>query len=343
MEQQIERNGGSRSIAPVLFLIFNRPETTKRVFEEIRKAKPSKIYVVADGPRNGNDKDKVRCEEARNVISKIDWNCEVKTLFRETNLGCGPGIASAISWFFEHESEGIILEDDCLPSQTFFRFCSELLEKYRFDTRVMEIGGNNYEKPYQREAEFSYSFSAITYIWGWATWKRAWKYYDFEMKSFKEIQKKSYLKHYYDTICEKEFFQYIFEKMYQGDEQTNRKTIWDYQWQFTCHINSGLVIVPNRNLVKNIGMGVDATNTTSLTGVGHDVDLEAIYFPLKHPEFIMVNRNRDLRNFKTMHTSVLSRTKSYVKQIIPKPVLEKWVKPVRNLFKEGLKVAPVKN
>jgi hypothetical protein len=332
MVQQSENINEQQLVTPILFLIFNRPETTSQVFEAIRKARPAKLYIVGDGPREDRPQEVEKCEETRKVIQRIDWPCEIHTLFREKNLGCGLGITSAINWFFEYESEGIILEDDCLPSQSFFKFCSELLEKYRHDSRVIEIGGNNYEKPLQREKEYSYTFSHLTYIWGWATWKRAWQYHDFKMTKFNEIKEKKYLDQFYDTFHERDFFGYIFKKMFDGDHQTNRKNIWDYQWQFACHINSGCVIVPNRNLVKNIGFGVEATNTTSLKGVGRDMELEEINFPLHHPDFVMVNRKRDKRNFQLMHTSMLSRMKASAKQIIPKSVIEKLLKPLRDIF-----------
>jgi hypothetical protein len=325
-------NNNTTFTTPILLLIFNRPSTTKMVFEAIREMKPAKLYVAADGPRANKPGEELKCEEARRIATAVDWDCEVHTLFREDNLGCGRGPASGISWFFEHETEGIILEDDCFPVPSFFWFCSELLERYRNDTRVMQIGGNNLEPPRQREEEYSYTFSNLTYIWGWATWRRAWKYHDFEMNQYREITEKKYLNDYYDTIYEHDFFQYVFHKMHEGDQRTNRNTIWDYQWQFACQINSGLIIVPNRNLVINLGIGDNATHTVDPKGIGHDLILEEIEFPLRHPEFIMVDKQRDRQNFSRMHTSVSSRFKSNVKRIIPKPVLEKMVKPILYMF-----------
>src|SRR6478736_6693547 len=258
-----------RLTTPVLLIIFNRPLPTQKVFEAIRKQKPERLYIAADGPRAHKPGEEIKCEAARHIATQIDWDCEVHTLFRTENLGCGRGPASSISWFFEHETEGIILEDDCLPSDSFFTFCTELLEKYRDDTRVMEIGGNNLEQPEWREPDYSYTFSNLIYIWGWATWRRAWKYHDFLMGHYEEVNNKKYLENSYDTIYEKDFFSYVFDKMHKGDQRTNRDYIWDYQWQFACQINSGLTIVPNRNLVVNIGIGSDATHTTNPTGVGH--------------------------------------------------------------------------
>jgi hypothetical protein len=243
-------------------------------------------------------------------------------MFREENFGCGKGPATAITWFFEHESEGIIIEDDCLPSRSFFYFCSELLERYRYDTRVMEIGGNNFEKLSMRRTEHSYFFSNMTYIWGWATWRRAWDLFNYEMRHYGEIANKGYLSDQYDFNYEREHFNYIFEKMYKGDRQLSRKTVWDYQWQFAIKINSGLIIVPERNLVRNLGFGADATNTLDPTGAGHDLKLEEMDFPLKHPEFMMVEKKRDRWYFNFICTSRAFRIRSNIKNLIPKRLFQ---------------------
>jgi hypothetical protein len=242
------------------------------------------------------------------------------------------GPCSAITWFFEYETEGIILEDDCLPTPSFFRFCSELLERYRDDTRVMEIGGNNLEEEHLREDEYSYRFSNLIHIWGWATWKRAWKFHDFNMTHYVEIDQKAYLPASYDTIYERDYYQYIFEKMHTGDEVTNSRTIWDYQWQFACKINSGLIIVPNRNLIHNLGFGDHATNTLNPTGVGYDLKLESMDFPLRHPEFVMVDKIKDRQVFKKVCTSRSSRIKSQVKYLIPARLVKSVLKPLIAAF-----------
>lgn len=317
---------------PVLFIIFNRPETTRQVFDAIKKARPTRLYIAADGPRKNKTGEEEKCLQSRKVVEEIDWPCKVKTLFSETNLGCGRGPCTAITWFFEHETEGIILEDDCLPSPTFFRFCTELLERYRHDTRVMEIGGNNFDDDHMDEEENSYRFSNQIYIWGWATWKRAWKYHDFNMNQFPEIQKKGYLNYSYDSIYARDFYQYVFSKMHTGDDVTNSHTIWDYQWQFACKINSGLTIVPNRNLIQNLGFGEQATNTINPRGVGHNLKIESMRFPLQHPEFIMVDTEKDKQVFRKVNTTFSSRLKSRAKSIIPKDILESFLKPLLAVF-----------
>lgn len=312
----------------VLFIVFSRPETTRRVFESIRRARPARLYVAADGARADRPGEAERCALVRKIATEVDWDCEVRTLFQDRNLGCGLGPMTAISWFFEHETEGIIVEDDCLPSQSFFPFCSEILERYRDDTRVMSVAGNNLEAPADREEDYSYTFSSITYCWGWATWRRAWKLQDFEMTKYTEIDQKDYLTYRYDSHYERDYFQYAFSKMHTGDESLSRKTIWDYQWQFSCMVNSGLIVVPNRNLVTNLGFGEGATNTVNPTASGHDLPLEDIEFPLRHPEFVMINTVRDDRTFKLMHTSRKSRFRSDVKRVLPTPIVEGVIKPI---------------
>jgi len=177
---------------PVLFLVFNRPDTTRRVFEAIRAARPARLFLVADGPRERQPDDKEKCERVRYIATDIDWDCEVKTLFRKENLGCKNGVSSAIDWFFSHVDEGIILEDDCLPTESFFWFCEELLRRYRNDSRVMQICGSNFLRGWQRNND-SYYFSGYGPIWGWASWRRAWIYYDVDMKLWPEVKEKKIL------------------------------------------------------------------------------------------------------------------------------------------------------
>ncbi|MEX1239961.1 MAG: nucleotide-diphospho-sugar transferase [Cyclobacteriaceae bacterium] len=320
--QDIEMTSGASLLlfdTPVLFLIFSRPETTKQVFEAIRKARPTRLYVAADGPRDGVADDQYRCEQSRKIATGVDWDCEVHVLFREKNFGCGKGPCTAISWFFEHETEGIILEDDCVPSPSFFPYCAELLNRYRDDTRIMHIAGTNLEKPCLRAKQYSYSFSNFTYCWGWATWRRAWKFNDFNMTLFKEISNKKFLEGHYNSIYERDYFQYVFAKAYNGD----RQNVWDYQWQFACRINSGLVIVPRCNLIVNIGLGGQATNTIHASGIGHQLKLEEIDCPLNHPEFVMVNKRKEGEMFAMNLTSHRSRLRSVIKQMIPESLLRK--------------------
>lgn len=330
-------NGKAASVdpfkTPVLFLIFNRPGTTKKVFDAIRKSRPSKLYVAADGPRATHPEDQERCERARAIATDVDWECEVHTLFRDENLGCGRGPSSAITWFFEHEAEGIILEDDCIPSPSFFIYCAELLRRYRHDTRIMHIAGTNLARPDLRDRQYSYSFSNFTYCWGWATWRRAWKYHDFDMSLYGEVSGKKYLDLHYRSIYERDYFRYVFEKMHNGD----RRNVWDYQWQFACRINSGLVIVPENNMIVNVGLGGDATNTLHAKGIGHNLMQEQIAFPLRHPQFVMVNQKWENETFRMNLTSPKTRVKTAIKQVVPKSIIDKLKTSVWGILSEKQK------
>ncbi|MBF9059792.1 hypothetical protein HKCCSP123_11425 [Rhodobacterales bacterium HKCCSP123] len=243
------------SSAPVLFLIFSRPDTTARVFEAIRKARPARLYVAADGPRAGRPKEAERCEEARRVVSQVDWPCEVKTLFRERNLGCRRAVSGAISWFFEHEQEGIILEDDCLPDPSFFTFCTALLERYRDNPRVMCITGNNFQADMQAWP-FSYYYSIFNHCWGWASWRRAWDLYDSELKNFDLDRSLREL----DQLSRVQGFgahwKQILDRVKNGKIDS-----WAYIWTWSCFREGGLTCTPRTNLVSNIGFGPEATHT----------------------------------------------------------------------------------
>lgn len=276
---------------PILFLIFNRPDTTKKVFKVIRKIKPKFLYVAADGHRDWVEGEDELCKETRNIVEKIDWDCEVNLLFRKDNLGCGPAVSGAIDWLFQHEEEGIILEDDCLPSISFFNYCSQLLEYYRNDTRIGQISGYNAGKVDKSTLSSDYFFSKYGMIWGWATWKRAWNLYDFNMKVLKDDYMKSELQYYYrnkNTYTNK---LNAFELILNGKLNT-----WDYQWGLTKIIHSMYSIIPRENLIENIGFDENATHTT--TGNSES------YSELKidsHPKFILKHQYYD-SNFDHPYT-----------------------------------------
>lgn len=268
---------------PILFLIFNRPDTTQKVFEEIRKAKPEKLFVSADGPREGKPGENEKCLAVRDILKQVDWDCELTTNFRDKNLGCKKAVSLGIDWFFENVEEGIILEDDTLPHPTFFRFCEELLEKYRDDERIMMISGDNFQFGRKR-TNYSYYFSKYAHIWGWASWRRTWKYYDVNMKLWPEIRDGKWL---FDMLGDKNavfYWKNIFEKVY-----TNKIDTWDYQWNFACWVQNGLAILPNNNLISNIGFGADATRTKEKNDKRVNMKTCGMDFPLKHPSFMVRN------------------------------------------------------
>jgi len=240
---------------PILFLVFNRPGTTEKVFDKIREIQPRQLFISADGPRPDKIGERQKCEETRKIIKRIDWQCDLKTNFSEKNLGCRVAVSSGIHWFFSHVSEGIILEDDCLPDSSFFHFCETLLGYYRNDERIMHIGGINLQdgKVY---GDGSYYFSKINHIWGWATWKRAWDKYDVNFSSYPQLLEQKLLSTVFPDPVIKKYWQKNIELVY-----TNKKDTWDVQWQYAVSINNGLAILPNINLVSNIGFDVNATHT----------------------------------------------------------------------------------
>ncbi len=271
---------------PVLFLIFNRPDTTQVVFNEIRKAKPKLLFIAADGPRKDHPEDIVLCQKARETVDHVDWDCTIMTLFRDENLGCKIGVSSAIDWFFSKVDEGIILEDDCLPDQSFFPFCQELLEKYRDDERIMMISGDNFQFG-RNVTNNSYYFSRYFHIWGWATWKRAWKHYDVDIKAWPEIRQNGSLRNILSENKVVKYWESIFNSVYNGLINT-----WDYQWVFSCWIQGGLSIIPNQNLVSNIGFDANGTHTHG-DSIFSKMPVKNMKFPLVHPNYVIRDCNSD--------------------------------------------------
>lgn len=292
----MKKDNSFKLTTPILFVIFNRPAVTQQVFEMIREVRPEKLYVAADGPRPGVETDKESCQQARDIIEQVDWPCKVTKLFRKENLGCGKGPSNAISWFFEQEEKGIILEDDCLPDPAFFRFCQELLDKYRDDSRVMHIGGCNYQDGWVNDSAYSYYFSHYGHEWGWATWRRAWELYDFGVETYPEVKQKGYLNYHFTNFLEKQYRLSKIEKTRKNlsDDEVNW---WDYQWEYTKLIHNGLSVIPNKNLVRNIGFSEDATHTKSVNDVRANNEVHSLSFPLKHPPFVIRDAKADKRYF----------------------------------------------
>lgn len=272
---------------PILFLIFNRPETTRTVFEVIKRIRPAYLYIAADGSRLQKQGEREICEALRKeILAKIDWSCEVKTLFREENLGCKLAVSSAIDWFFENVEEGIILEDDCLPDQSFFQFCRELLEKYRDDDRIAMISGNHFGNDKIGDAD--YYFTRIPHIWGWAAWRRTWNNYDLGMKEYPTFKNKGLIKDTWTGRNVQNYWIDIFDEVYN-----NKINTWDYQFSFSVFLNKRLCICPNVNLVSNIGFGKDFTNTVIVDKRVANISLEKINFPLVHPRQVEYSEKND--------------------------------------------------
>ncbi len=307
---------------PVLILIFNRPEHTSRMMEAIRSAKPKRIFIAADGPRADRPKEKDLCEQTRNlVLNAIDWDCKIQTLFRDENLGCGLAVSQGIDWFFEEVEEGIILEDDIVPDPSFFPFCEELLEKYRDNDQVALIGGNNNITLNEEESldGASYFFSAYNAIWGWASWRRVWKNYTYDIDPIQELKISQNLRDFYGfSAPEINYWKYIFKQSLSGAFDT-----WDYQFTFSIWGAKQYGIVPTKNMILNIGFDQNSTHT------GDDERFNSMKVSsigeLSHPPKIDVQRGLDAEISKFIFNIDLNDKSSYWRYIL-KPKIKRIIK-----------------
>ena len=303
---------------PVLFLIFNRPATTQKVFDEIKQVKPSKLFISADGPREGNINDELLCKQVRKISDQVDWECDVKYLYRDKNLGCRLAITSGIDWFFEHVDEGIILEDDCLPSKSFFWLCSELLEKYRDNDNVMQINGNFYLDGLM-DFDDSYYFSTINACWGWATWKSAWSKFDSKMSDYHDFKEKGMVNSYFNNDGISDWMISYLDEAFKPN-----CNIWSTQWAYAIIKNGGLSVTPTKNLVRNIGFFGDGTTASKGFELYMDFDRDDI-FNIEHPSKVKKNLKADELHFNTVIKLTdprLTENKKlrFIKKLIPVPI-----------------------
>ncbi len=273
--------------SPVTLLIFNRPETTRRVFAEVAKVRPGTLLVVADGPRPGKRDDLEKCKAARNIVEHVDWDCRVLRDYSDVNLGCRDRVSSGLGWVFQNVDRAIILEDDCLPHPTFFRFCDELLDRYADDDRIASISGNNFNRQELR-SPYSYRFSMFPLIWGWASWARVWKNYDVNMSQLPRFLQEGRLVDLLGDAASVRYWKNILRRVYERKIDT-----WDYQFTFSCWLNGQLHIVPQVNLVSNIGYQTDATHTTGPPDWRTNLPVEPMSFPLSHPPFVIRHAKAD--------------------------------------------------
>jgi hypothetical protein len=271
---------------PVIFIIFNRPDVTRRVFETIRATRPRQLLVIADGPRANRPGEAEKCAATRAIMDEVDWDCEVLRNFSDNNMGCCLRISSGISWAFELVDKAIILEDDCLPSASFFPYCADLLDRYESDERVMMVSGNNYLFGKSETAD-SYYFSRYPQCWGWATWRRAWAKYDLDMTHWPEIRDRKLFDQYFPQMVERYYWKAIFQHVYDGNIDS-----WGYRWVYSIWANSGLSIAPARNLVRNIGFASDATHTIKDSPYS-SAGAEELDLPLTHPATLMASSDKD--------------------------------------------------
>lgn len=298
---------------PVALIIFNRPESTSKVFTAIAKAKPKKLLIISDGPRPSRPGEEKLVKECRSIALSVDWECEVLTNFSESNLGCRDRVSSGLDWVFSQVGEAIILEDDCLPSDSFFPFASQLLEKYRNDKNVGSISGSNmpgYEYPTQN----SYLFSKFPMIWGWATWARVWNNFEVEVPSWPQIKKAGLL----STILRTSKGRKFWIRALDGVHKKNIDT-WDYQLSLSHWINGYLSVIPSRNMISNIGFGSEATHTVNPNSVYSNSPRGEVVFPLSHPVGVRADEAHDLAIEKEkFQTGVLNSVALKVFEILPK-------------------------
>ena len=294
---------------PVCLIIFKRPETTKKVFEALRQVKPTQLLVVADGPRPDKPGELEKCQATRQIIETVDWKCQVFKNYADTNMGLKHRVASGLDWVFNTVEEAIILEDDCLPDPTFFQFCEELLDYYYHQPKVMVITGTNFLLGNQPN-EDSYYFSRYIDCWGWATWRRAWQYFDFEMKQWPELRDNNWLSKLLKEPQVTKQWTRTFQATFDG-----RINSWAFRWKFACWLQDGLTIVPEKNLVSNIGFNSeDSTNTVNVDTLLANTPVEEITFPLKHPEII--DRNPKVDEF--IQKIVFTRDLSFLRKKMAK-------------------------
>ena len=277
---------------PILIIAWKRPTKTKELINKIKAISPINLYIACDGPKNEDTNEDKKVLETRDILLKsFEEVNSKKYLFSDNNQGCKIGVSNAINWFFNNEKEGIILEDDCIPHLDFFIFCEEMLETYRNDERIWSITGHNQQDNVKR-GKGTYYFSKYPRSWGWATWKRSWEKYDREIKDWPKIKAKGILKNQLKNKSELKYWEKILDNIYYR----NSPNTWDYQWTLCSFLNSGLTIVPNKNLIKNIGFDEDATHTfdgESKTFIEIDKDHTNIIFPTIHPDFIVNNIKAD--------------------------------------------------
>jgi len=282
---------------PILFLIFNREDTTQKVFDAIRRQKPKYLFVAADGARKDKPGEAEKCRQVRNIIKQVDWDCELKTLFRDENIGCKLAVSSAITWFFEQVEQGIILEDDCLPDPSFFPLCEELLDKYKEDIRIGHISGNNF-LPGVIEEGLSYDFCTIPHIWGWATWRRVWKNYDVNFPFWEKQKDKRFF--LFQSKREEIYFSSFISDALAGK---NGLSVWDVQYMFTLRLQNQLSVYPAVNLVTNIGLGDSTATHTTKKNKKQSVPVSAIHFPVEHPQYVLRNKKIDDLTIKKLFFS----------------------------------------
>lgn len=278
---------------PVLLLIWRRPHTLRQVIDAMRPIAPEHLFVACDGPNPQRPGEVGRVAASRALVeSEIDWPCQIKRFYSDTNQGCRLGVSRAISWFFEQVEEGIILEDDCVPHLDFFHYCTTLLQRYRYDTRVWCISGSNFQNG-QWRGDGSYYFSHYSHCWGWASWRRCWQHYDAELSQLRPLLDSGLLKTIFSDPLEQRYWSRLWQRLHTEGKPDS----WAYRWAFTCFANGGLTALPNRNLVTNVGFGEGATHTTGRADGVATTRTGAGLQKVKSPTFALRDTDADRYSF----------------------------------------------
>jgi len=316
---------------PVALIVFNRPDLTAQVFEVVRAARPRQLLIIADGPRDARPNEAELCAATRDVVAAVDWPCEVLQRYADRNLGCGPNVSQGLDWVFNNVEAALILEDDCIPDATLFPFCGELLDRYRQDSRVMHIAATNYGARADAYLGYSYGFNSFGPITGWATWRRAWREYDFTMATWPEFRDTGMMAGLAGGRWRK-ILRREWDRVYAGGGT------WDHQWQYAVMSRHGLAISPSVNLVSNVGYRSDATQTP-LAGDLANMPTRPMAFPLRHPPMTAENPRIERHMERTMILQI-GREVELFRKIVPSHRVRRLIK--QTLRTVGRRAAPLR-
>ena len=275
---------------PIAYIIYNRAEHTRKSFEVLKKLRPSRLFIIADGPKPDNVSDISSVTTVRKITEDLNWDCRVERNYSKVNLGLKSRVSSGLDWVFEQVDKAIVLEDDCIPHPDFFKFCESLLNFYEKNDKISVITGNNFQN-HRPNASASYYFTKFCHCWGWATWKRAWKKYDGNIRFWPNWSKSEGWKQSFSDDSELKYWKSIFESVY-----LNKIDSWAYPWTACNWYNNSLSIAPNVNLVSNIGFGADGTHTKSKNHTSANLSV----FPLKnilHPRDVVQDFDADEKDY----------------------------------------------
>lgn len=269
---------------PVVLIVFRRPDTTRRVLDAIRRARPRQLFVIADGPHEKHPTDAEQCQATRDVVAEVDWDCDVRRNYADENMGCQQRVATGLDWVFDQVDRAIILEDDCVPDPSFFSFCAKMLDRYESETHVMTVSGNNFQP--ERRTKYSYYFSRYMHCWGWATWQRAWRQFDISTDEWSTVRDEDWLSEIFESSSAASYWRDTLDRVFKGEVDS-----WAYVWQYNIWMRGGLNVLPEVNLVRNIGFDDGALHTKQ--GTSPAAHASSIEQPIRHPPVIVRHRTAD--------------------------------------------------